>query len=180
MTKIGAKIFYKKGLTIFEQLAAETGAVEMRWDLSVSYGRLGDISQTKGDLDEAKVFYEKCLAIFEQLTAETGAVQAQRDLAVCYNRLGNINQAQGDLDRAKDFYEKGLAIFEQVAAKIGTIDVYDNLAISYYNMFRVAKTLKEELEYLHKAEMLWSWMVAQCPDVPLYKNCLAVVRGHIR
>ena len=176
----GAKAFYEKGLAIRERLAEETGTVEARRRLFVSYNRLGNIGQVRGDLAGAKTFYEKCLAISERLSEETGTVEARQDLSASYNNLGNNSRAQGDLAGAKAFYEKCIAIREQLAEEIGTIEADDDLAVSYYNMFCAVNTAEEEQEYLCKAEMIWSRLAAQCPDVPLYVERLAIVREYIR
>lgn len=154
--------------------------MESRRDLAVSYNNLGDISQAQGDLAGAKAYYEKGLAIREQLAAETGTLQARRDLAVSYDNLGDLSFAQGDLAGAKALYEKSLAIREQLAAETRTIEADDDLAISYYNMFGAANTEEEKQEYLSKAEMIWSRLAVQCPDMPLYAELLALVRQYIR
>ena len=45
------------------ELVEETGTVESRRDLSISYGRLGDIHKAKGSLEGALEYYEKGLEL---------------------------------------------------------------------------------------------------------------------
>ena len=75
----GAAAYYEKGLALREALAAETGTVEARRDLSISYNKLGGICEARGDLAGAAAYYEKCHALLEALAAETGTVEARRD-----------------------------------------------------------------------------------------------------
>ena len=62
-----ADAYFNKGLALSEQLVAETGTVEARRDLSVSYDNLGDICKMQGNLADAEACYIKGLALIEQL-----------------------------------------------------------------------------------------------------------------
>lgn len=81
--------------------------VEVCRDLSISYSKLGDISQAQGDLAGAKASYEKGLAIFEPLASETGSVDAYDDLAVSYY---NMAAASGVAEEQQVFLRKAETI----------------------------------------------------------------------
>ena len=85
-----AQQYYEKDLQIAKQLAEETGTVEARRDLSISYNKLGGICEAQGTLPEAQQYYEKSLHIREQLAEENGTVQAWDDMAVSHYYLGCI------------------------------------------------------------------------------------------
>ena len=127
----GAKDFYNKSLTIYENLAKDSDDYLAKRAPTVIYNRLGDICKAQGDLSGAKDYYLKALAISERLAAESETTEAQRDLSISYNRLGDICKAQGDLSGAKDYYLKDLAISERLAAESETTQAQRDLSVSY-------------------------------------------------
>ena len=75
-----------------------------------AYTNLGNVYQTRGDLDKAVEFHEKALAINLELGRKQG-------MAIQYNNLGNVYRTRGDLDKAIKFYEKSLVLFKEIGAK---------------------------------------------------------------
>ena len=102
--------YYEKSLAICEALAEETGTVESRRDLSVSYNKLGDIMKAQGRPKEAAEYYGKDLAIAEALAEETGTVEAYDDLAVSYYKMAFADQAN-----QRAYRQKALNIWTQLA-----------------------------------------------------------------
>ena len=107
--------------------------------LSLSYNRLGKISQARGDLDMAKAFYEENLSVSERLAVETGTAEAWRRLSFSYNDLGEISRVKSELAEARTFYEKGLSIREQLASLSGTVATLRDLSTSYNNLGEIIR-----------------------------------------
>ena len=75
---------------------AQNEAILKVADLSVSYGKLGDLHRALGHGDEARRFFEQALDIARQLARqEPGRADLQRDLWVSYNKLGDLHMALG-------------------------------------------------------------------------------------
>ena len=66
-------------------LAEETGTVEARRDLSLSYNRLGDIARTEGQLVKARGYYKKGLELALALAKESPTLEHYDDVTTsCY------------------------------------------------------------------------------------------------
>ena len=72
---------HEKSLAIEEALGRKEG-------MASQYGNLGNLYQTRGDLDRAEEMYEKSLAINEALGRKEG-------MASAYGNLGNLYQTRG-------------------------------------------------------------------------------------
>ena len=94
---------YKKSLAIEEKLGRLEG-------MANQYGNLGNVLQTRGDLDGAEEMYKKSLAIEEKLGRLEG-------MASDYGNLGNVLKTRGDLDGAEEMYKKSLAIAKEAGFK---------------------------------------------------------------
>ena len=103
---------YGDSLAIFERLAkADPGNVEWQRDLSVAYGKIGDVQRAHGDLAAVLKSYADSLAIAEKLTkTDPGNVDWQRDLWVCYARLGDAHRKSSEPAKARDAMTTGRAI----------------------------------------------------------------------
>lgn len=64
--------------------------MEARRDLSISYHKLGNIAEARGDLDGAQAYYRKELEIAMALAEETRTVASVDDLAVAHFRLALV------------------------------------------------------------------------------------------
>ena len=91
---------------------------------SIAYGNLGNVYQTRGELDKAEEFYLKSLELEEALGRKEG-------MASDYGNLGNLYQTRGELDKAEEFYLKSLEINEALGRKEGMASQYGNLGIVY-------------------------------------------------
>ena len=138
---------YKKGLIIIKKLTEETGAIEAKQNLAVSYSNLGDLQEARGDLTGAEEYYKKSLEIRGQLAEETGTAEARQDLAVSYNALGDIQVAQGNFLNAKENYQMALLITEQLLSERDNnqeqINVIIKIAESYWKIGNIQKKQKK-------------------------------------
>ena len=89
---------------------------------AAAYGNLGNILQTRGDLNGAEEMHLKSLAIEEKLGRLEG-------MASDYCNLGVILQTRGDLDGAEDMCRKSLAIYEKLGHLEGMANAYGNLGL---------------------------------------------------
>lgn len=98
-------------------LAADDQAAQ-----AASYGNLGNVLQTRGDLDGAEAMHRKALAINEKLGRPEG-------IAKQYGNLGIVLRTRGDLDRAEAMHRKALEIEEKLGRREGMASHYANLGI---------------------------------------------------
>ena len=109
-------------------------------DMANQYGNLGNVMQTRGDLDGAEKMYRKALKINEQLGQLEG-------MANQYGNLGIVMQTRGDLDGAEKMYRKALEINEQLGRLEGMANQYGNLG----NVMQIHGDLDGAEKMLRKA-----------------------------
>jgi tetratricopeptide (TPR) repeat protein len=104
---------------------------------AVSYGNLGIILKTRGDLDGAEAMHRKALAIDEEL----GRLA---DLSGHYGNLGVVLQARSDWNGAEAMHRKAMEI-DKNAGRL------DRLALDYGNLGIVLRTRGDldEAEAMH-------------------------------
>ena len=132
--------WYRKALTINEELADRPGMAGI-------YHQLGITAQRRGRLDEADDWYGKALTIAEELGNRPG-------MALIYHQLGNTAHMRGRPDEAGDWYRKALTIKEELGDRPGMAITYHQLGMTAQNRgrldeaddwFRKALTINEEL-----------------------------------
>ena len=121
----------------------EPGRADYLRDLSVSYGRLGDLQRALGNGETARQFFEKSLDIAEQLVQqEPGRADYLRDLSVSYNKLGDLQSDLGNGEAARQFFEKSLDIRERlVQREPGRDDYLRDLSVSYERLGDLQRAL---------------------------------------
>ncbi|HWO18787.1 MAG TPA: tetratricopeptide repeat protein [Kofleriaceae bacterium] len=98
------------------RVSAEPERAQWQRDLSVSYGKLGDVAIAAGQLESARTWFERARAVSKDLaTKEPNNTKWQRDLSVSYDRLGEVAVATGQLDVARAWLEQSLAIRKNLA-----------------------------------------------------------------
>ena len=94
----------------------QPGNTDFDYQLSVSYGRMGDALHEQRKLSEAMQAYKACLEIDERLVRlEPAHVEWQREVAVDYQRIGDVLREQNNLPEALKSLRTSLEIFEQLA-----------------------------------------------------------------
>ena len=76
--------------------AADPGNAGWQRDLSVSWGKLGEVREAQGDLAGALQAYESRKITVKLAAADPGNAGWQRDLATSWEKLGQVREAQGD------------------------------------------------------------------------------------
>jgi tetratricopeptide (TPR) repeat protein len=128
---------YRESLAIRERLVQmEPDCADFQRDLSVSYGRMGDLYRALGQGEPAREAYLKSLTIIERLAqAEPDRADYQRDLSVAYERMGDLYRALGQGEPAREAYLKSLAIRERLAqAEPDRADYQRGLSVSHARM----------------------------------------------
>ena len=92
--------------------------------MAADYGNLGNVYQTRGELDKAVEFYQKALQLHEALGSKEG-------MAINYANLGLVYQTRGELDKAVEFHQKALQLDEALGSKQGMAADYGNLGNVY-------------------------------------------------
>jgi len=93
---------YRKALEIEEELGRKEG-------IAISYGNLGLVYQTRGELDQAEAMSCKALEISETLGYKEG-------MASAYGNLGVVYWRRRELDQAEAMYRKALILFQDIGA----------------------------------------------------------------
>ena len=89
---------YEQASTLAKQLAAAAADnAEAQRDLSISYGKFGEVQQEQGDSKAALASYQEGLKICQKLAAaDPSSATAQRDLSISHSNIGDVQRAQGD------------------------------------------------------------------------------------
>ena len=80
-----ALVCYEQARTMAERMVARRNTLDDRRNLSVSYNRVGNILQDKGNLSGALELHQKGTEIREQLVREQDTPEARRELSASYN-----------------------------------------------------------------------------------------------
>jgi non-specific serine/threonine protein kinase/serine/threonine-protein kinase len=113
----GAIESYRKALAIRQALsAAEPASTDVRRDLAISYGRMGEMQEQTGDIPGALESQRRSLEVREGLLSQEPAnMQASRDLSRSYESIGDLLDKTNDAAGALANYRKSLAILESLS-----------------------------------------------------------------
>ena len=73
---------------------------------AVAYGNLGNVYQTRGDLDAAEDMHKKALGLDEKLGRLEGMAATYSNLGVVYQKRGDLKSARDLWTRSRDLYAK--------------------------------------------------------------------------
>jgi tetratricopeptide (TPR) repeat protein/serine phosphatase RsbU (regulator of sigma subunit) len=135
--------YYKKSLTIFEELDDKSG-------VSSCCNNIGNILMNQGKYDEAKTFFQKSQNLNEELGNKLG-------LAKSYINLGVLHTNQGNYNLSVENYSKALNLFEALGDKngvsiccfnMGTIydyqGIYDKALEQYMNALKISEEMGDK------------------------------------
>ncbi|MDT4328616.1 tetratricopeptide repeat protein [Methylomonas sp. MED-D] len=116
---------------------------------AVTYQRLGDVSTSIGDLQQALAYYQRAAELCVKLDAVyTSNVEFRSGLASCYCKLGDTYTALGNLDKALEFYQMFHGLIQALFGKHpSNIDLKNGLAIAYEKLGQTLSALGD----LHQA-----------------------------
>jgi len=110
----GAEVYYKKSLTLFEELKTMNAIAAIN-------KQLGKIAEKQGKLNEAKQLYLKAIDVFNEINDRHGA-------ASTYQKLAKIVHDQQDYSSAELWCQKSLPIFEEYEDEYNSAKIYHQLA----------------------------------------------------
>lgn len=123
--------------------------------ISIFYCRLGLISLTEGNSEEAKEWIKKGLKSALTLSAEADAVDAYIYIYKSCIVLGYANEFDGNLEEAKKWYLKAKDISQEKAEKTKTVESRLDLSDSFINLGNVSRiegNLKDAKDLYLKAK----------------------------
>jgi tetratricopeptide (TPR) repeat protein len=96
-------------------LARQPDSFAWQHDLSVTYGKLGDVLLKQGRLDDALKAFHEGRAINERLfAADPRNAELHHLLSFSYHRIADVLQAQGKLDEALRVYERDVVVRQRL------------------------------------------------------------------
>lgn len=180
-----ARKVYQQAFDISQKLAAaDPSDARASRDLSVSYGKIANVSLQAGQVTEALGNYQKRLEIIQKLAAAAPSdAQAQRDLSVSFHSLGLVSQQAGKLDEAMEYYTKYLALCQKLAAADPTnVQVQRDLSVSYAklgDMSLQAGQVTEALGHFQKLLEICQKLAAAAPSDAQSQRGLMVSFGKL-
>ena len=91
-----------------ELLARDPDDSDLRYELALSYRRIGDVLRFTGDVNGAVEHYLKYLEIAEGLAQENP--RYRRGLAIALGTVGSAHKRRGDLEEAQHYYQRSLNV----------------------------------------------------------------------
>jgi tetratricopeptide (TPR) repeat protein len=131
-----AKIYYQKGLNLFEQL-------EQKKQCAALYNNLGDIYVKEQKFDSAHLFLQKSLRIKEELNYDEGRIFSHITIGDYYTKTDTISKAITS-------YEKAISIAKQKNISHLLALAYNKIAMLYYQL----KQQSEAKNYFSKSNKL--------------------------
>lgn len=151
-----AVVLCKRAMSISEKINYINGR-------SSSYGWLGYLLESVGDIEQSLEYSYKSLKLYE----ENGQ---KREEAYSLNNIGFIHYNQGELDKALVFFNQSLKVKEEIGDRAGVAMSFNNLASVYGDQ----GSLDTELEYLEKSLDIYLELNDQQGQALSYNNIASV------
>jgi serine/threonine protein kinase len=165
----GALDSYRKSLAIREALfASDPKDVTTRLDLSVSYGRMGDVLSKSSNTPAALESYRKSLHLVEDVVRnDPQNVEARRDLAYDHLMVARALLKTGELSAALESFHTSRQIREAMLAENpNDASLYRALIPSFDGIAYVLSLygkMAEALDYYRKSQTISESLVAANP-----------------
>ena len=130
-----AKSSFEKGHEILVNLYASKKNRkygDLKFDLAISYDRIGAMQQREGKFEQAKAAFEQSLALRRELFETRPG--AEREIAVSYERLGEVDHQLKDDKTSLQNYEKSWDIRARRAANNDDLQAQRDLLVSAVKM----------------------------------------------
>lgn len=159
---------YQRMYRASKDLTDRFGDASARRFLSLSYDKLGGVSEAEGRLSEAREYYQQALELRRQLSEEPRTVNGRSDLAVSYYHLGCVCQAEDRATAAKEYFLQTAEILRALREETGTIVDRGNLAGCLDRLGGVSEMegqLSEAKEYYQQALEIREQLCAEAGTV---------------
>jgi tetratricopeptide (TPR) repeat protein len=172
--------FIKDGAVKFAELYKNNpNNVAFKYDLAVSYLKLGETHRNLGNLEDALQFFNDEIVLFEELYKDNPInIDFKYGFAVSYSNLGQTHSALGNLKEALQFFEKRLILGEElykdnpnnVNFKYGLVASYSKLG----EIHKYLNNLEKALQFFKDSVNLCEELYKESPNNVDFKNGLAV------
>tara|TARA_R110002020_G_scaffold315150_1_gene530321 strand:- start:3162 stop:5489 length:2328 start_codon:yes stop_codon:yes gene_type:complete len=167
---------YEKAEKLYQKIIAHEDVKE--WQKANSFGFLGDLAETTGNLEVALSYYQKLLDIYQSLFKLDKSSFNKGNLAISYSRLGKIYSMMGDLEVSLSFYQYYLDTSKELNEAFPENVIFKNsLAISYSKLGETYSALKNfdaALEFYLCKMTLFKELYYDYPNNPFFKNGLSI------
>jgi tetratricopeptide (TPR) repeat protein len=111
-----ARGYFEKCLELAKVLTeADPQNAELRRNLSLSYDRLGGVTQAGGDLAAARGYFEKCLELAKVLTeANPQNARGQLDLVHIHGRLATVARQRKDTASFRAHWDAAVVVLDRL------------------------------------------------------------------
>ena len=145
-----------------ERIAGAAGAPGR--DTCAACDRIGEILQTRGDLEGALAYYERSFEIRSQLKAAQPAAKSDSELSISLNKMSGIYQAKGDLEASLAYARQGLTLRQQLAISSGTPQarrIYAISCIKVGDLLQLSGEWEKALPYFDKSLEIFEQLDAE-------------------
>lgn len=127
--------YYFDALNIYN-VAVESGvALEERANIQGLYNNIGNIYESKDELEKAEEYYLKGLALAENKNDE-------RNIGIICNNLGNLELQKQEYQKSLEFLLKSLDARQKINDKSGIAKSYYHLSLYYQKLLEFEKALE--------------------------------------
>ena len=171
-----AEAYYREGLSAFEKLQSHPSQPDVRMEISVCLGRLGELAAQRGDFGLSEEYFGKGLALCRQLERDDDAYSKERAGLFC-QRMGVAAFHQDKLDEALDYFLEANKRHAALAGETNIGAVYGEVAYNLYycGMIMSKKGMLDSAEdNLKKAVFIADSLSEQFYQLPKYRlfQCL--------
>ena len=155
-----------------------------RYNLAISYEKLGALHQAQGNYAEALKYFEDFARLMEELYASNPhAEKVKNDLAISYEKLGALHQAQGNYAEALKYFGDCSQLMEELyASNPQSYKLYSDLGESYINLAGLYKEMGKDPEavrnWYEKALKIFTELYALA-GLPEAKNFMESAREQL-
>ncbi len=148
-----ALLYYKASFGIVFQLDREN-ALESKYDLIISYLKVGTAYSVQSKLSLAFEYYDKALENATNMVKIDDTIRAKSTLSGVYNNLGVLYKRKGNLEKALSYHEKSMEIRKEIVIQSDTFMSKWDLAQSNRNLgglYELKGEYEKTVSYYRKA-----------------------------
>jgi tetratricopeptide (TPR) repeat protein len=168
--------------TYQELLNTDPSRAVYKYNLAISYEKLGQTNADLGNLEQALRFFEEQTLLFKELyESYPNNVSFKNGLAISYQFLGNTHTSSGHLEQALRFFEEYNQLEKELYESYpNNVEFKNNLALSYAKLalINLEKNigLSTAKNYLKQAETLFAELVQTAPQHAQFQQLLSIVQ----
>jgi tetratricopeptide (TPR) repeat protein len=131
---------------------SQSGNQDWQRNLSISFGKLGDLESGAGNVDAARTWYQRALDLDKRLAAHDADNRIwQRDLLVSYVKLAELEERSQRFDAARTLYQQSGSLAERLAKNASDAQAQHDLFVNHVRRGE----LEERVERLEQARAMY-------------------------